>query len=485
MHKAFSTLLLLSLGMTSCKVGPKYEPPVMEIPCEWKSQPCAGLCAESPEDFSWWESFNDPLLNSLIARAAENNLDMGIAATRILAARRELKGKAGDSLPHVDASAACGHVYYSKQALVKGLLGRDDGVKRNVNFFELGFDAEWEIDLFGLREHEANALRAKLEASEENLNDVWVTLSAEVARNYLSLRGFQKRLEVLHKNIESQKNTLELTDELLDIGMSDSIAQLQVQQQLSTMEAQEPLLLLSIEKSIYRLSILLGEEPGNLYCELIEIRPLPELPVCKPIGLPSDLLRRRPDIRKAERELAAATEKVGSAIAGLFPRLSLRGFVGDISTLIQSLFTPASAIWMAGPQLLVPVFNSKLLVEDVVMNKIRTTEALYQYKKTVLLALEESENAIASFHYEWEKQQSLERAMKCNLEALNQSSELYERGLKDYLTVLTISRSFFETEEAYLQSKIDMLLHYVSIYKAIGGGWDLAECDVIMPDCDS
>lgn len=471
----------LLLGLMGCQIGPSYQPPAIDLPKEWHSPSSEGMDLEDPDRLLWWESLNDPLLNSLIQRASERNWDLFIAGTRILEARAERTGKVAELYPHLDASVSTGHLYASKEALVKGILGttcpthHGHSVKRQVNFFEIGFDADWEIDLFGVNKHASNALQAKIESAEENLCDVWITLSAEIARNYVELRSLQQRQQLTEKNIETHKETLYLTQQLLTIGMASALDNLQAEEQIYTMTAQHSLLALSIDKAIYRLSILLGEAPGKLYLELIEPQSIPHLPCEKPLGLPSELLRRRPDIRRAERNLAAATESIASAVAALFPRLSLSGFIGDISTCLKTLTSSASGTWFATPQLLLPIFNSRLLTQDINLNKIQAQRALFEYQKIVLLALEEVENGIASFHYELKRNYYLNQAQATHQETHQLTVQLYQRGLKDYLEVLTTTRALLVAEDTVIQSQTDLLLHYISLYKALGGGWDVAQ----------
>jgi NodT family efflux transporter outer membrane factor (OMF) lipoprotein len=470
--------------MVGCQIGPNYEQPDVDITCDWQSPKSPQMTCESPECYLWWKSLNDPILDSLLERAAMQNLDLYIAATRILEARAELKGKSLDLYPHIDASAGYYHVYYSKDALVNGLLGTaipispDAPVKRNVDFFEMGFDAEWEIDLFGITKHEMCALKAKAEASKEGLCDLWITLSGEIARNYIEMRGLQQRLQLIDKNIKAQKDTLELTNVLLRKGMVNNIDQKQVEQQLSLLMAEKPSVQLGIEKAIHRISVLLGYNPGDLYCELSEIKPLPQLPCDMPIGLPSELLRRRPDIRQAEYQLESATELIGAAVASLFPRLSLRGFIGDISTQWHKLGNPATATWAAGPQLLMPIFNSRLIEQDINFNKIKTREAFYEYQKKVLEALEETENAIASLHYDQERFKYLTSARAADNNAYDLTMALYKKGLKNYLEVLVNYRSLLSSEDALIQSQVTLLNDYIALYKSLGGGWELGDCPV-------
>lgn len=478
MKRSISSLLAVSLMLSGCSVGPVYEPPITEIPCEWHSE-LPETIHDTPEEecTAWWERLNDPLLNELIAYAANQNLDLHIAATRVLLARAEAKAKKGDLYPHIDGSVNYGHVQYSRDALVTGLLGSSLPIEsrrhdRGFNFFEVGFDVDWEIDLFGMRAHEIAALQAQEEAVQDNLCAIWVTLSAEIARNYIELRGLQHKLTIVQRTIEIQDNLVLLTRELQKRGMVDDLTLNKTEAESSTAKAELPAVQLGIHRTIHRLSILLGCPPGDLHDCLEAPGALPTLPENQAIGVPSELLRRRPDIRKAERELAAATERIGSAIAALFPRFSLRGFVGDISSNAGNIFSPSSATWFAGPQLLVPVFNSKLLLQEVQYNKIVTQQALYNYQKTVLEALEEAENAIASYKFGQERLLHMNNAFAIHKKSTDFAEELYQKGLSDYTAVANTEKNLLIAENARLQGEIDLLLHYISLYKAIGGSWE-------------
>lgn len=472
----FWPFLLLSFSILGCSVGPKYTTPEMELPCEWQSDHCEELVDEPVDSLRWWELLNDPMLNCLIERAASQNLDLHIAMTRILEARLAQKGGEGSFYPHLDGSVSYSYASFNQRTLndILGYGRRNGTSQRNVNLFEVGFDAEWEIDLFGMNAHQNKALSAQTEASQEDFSNVWVTLSAEVARYYIELRGFQQRLEVINRDIEAQADTQELTKSLIVGGFAGSVDQAQADEELNLVKAQKPQLEFMIHKNIYHLSVLLGYLPGDLFCLLSTPEALPLLPCRKPIGVPSELLRRRPDIRKAERDLAAATEEVGTAIAALFPRISLTGFIGDITTFC----TTGSLTGFVGPQLLLPIFNSKMLKQDVCLNKIKVEQALFQYQKTVLEALEETETAIAAFHYEMEKNHHLENVRTSSQNAYILSLQLYQNGLKNYLEVQTAHRSFLAAENAALQSQVDLLVNYISLYKSLGGGWEVLPCEL-------
>lgn len=474
----FKGVILFTL-LNGCTMGPKYTPPVMDVPCEWHSPTVQGMDVGTLEQFFWWKALNDPILDSLIERASSQNLDIHLAASRVCQARRIHTGKKGDRLPHVDGSITYGHAYYNQKTLNE-LLGikkcEHHAGKKNVDIFEIGFDADWEIDLFGKTAHELCALQADIESAQESLNDVWVSLSAEIGRNYIELRGYQQQLLLLSKNINAQQETVVLTSDLVAAGLTNTISQNQSQEQLSLLEGKKPLLEFAISKAIHRLSVLLGYPPAELYNELFcSCSALPLLPTDKPIVIPSELLRRRPDIRKAERELAAATERVGSAIAGMFPRLSLQGFIGDINTHLPSLLGNASNTWFAGPQLLLPIFNSRLIEQDIQFNKLKAEQALFEYEKTVLAALEETENAIGAFHAEMARNQYLADALQASREAYSLINDLYQNGFKDYFEVAVGQRNLISNEEIFIQSKIDLLIHYISLYKALGGAWNCSD----------
>ena len=445
-------------------MGPKYEPPAADVPCDWHTPQNDRIKQEASDDSQWWENFRDPCLNQLIELAYSQNLDLQVAAIRVLQARTQVKGKKADLYPRLDGSASCGYACLPKH-IVK------DCLKRTLNFYEVGFDAEWEIDLFGMTAHEIKAAQAQAEAIQESLCSIWITLSAEIAKNYINLRNDQLHLDLIRQTAQLQQDAIARIQELAQRGINSEIEFSNAQGELHAIYAQLPPIELSIDQTINRLSILLGYNPGDLEELLTPCAALPELPCSISIGVPSDLLRRRPDILKAERELAAATEKVGSAIAALFPRFSLRGFLGDIATHAGHLFDPSSATALVGPQILVPIFNSRLLLQSVEYNKLETQAALLNYQKTVLEALEEAENALAAFSREEERNASLAEALKNYKNAAQYTDQLYERGLNDYATVVAARKNLFSAQADYAQSQATLLLNSIALYKAMGGCW--------------
>lgn len=276
-------------------------------------------------------------------------------------------------------------------------------------------------------------MKARYEASKEEFYETWSRISAEVASGYVTLRYQQQLLKVIEKNITIQLEGVMLIQDLLQMGISSTIEEKQIEQQLSLLHAKRSQITLSINKSIHRLSTLLGYSPQGLLCELKASKPLPTIPTDKPIGTPCELLRLRPDIRKAERNLAAALQIECQGVGNLFPHLSLQGFMAYISGIA----------------------------------KIKAQQAYYDYQRVVLNAVEETENALAAFYYELEKNRALLEALRSNLTAYDSVQELNEKGFKSYFEVLTIHQALLASEEAFLQSKLELLLQYIALYKSI------------------
>ncbi len=462
----FKQCLLLFL-LTGCMQRQHNESPAIDLPCSWNSEISAGMQECAIDNYVWWESLHDPLLDSLIERAKLQNLDLYMAAMRILQAREALKGDKAKSLPHLDGSVSYDYVRFNQQTLNRVLdLHKHDHHSRQLNLFELGFDVEWEIDLFGVNANKIKALKNQAEASEEEFHQIELTLIAEVARNYIELRGWQLKLQLIDKQIDLQNELSGLIFGLAYAGFVGDIEEIKSQEELHRLKATKPELELQIKKAIHRLSVLLGYSPETLYFELSEIKPLPDLPYQMPIAIPSELLRQRPDIRKAEKDLASSLALVNSAIAELFPRLTLKGFIGDFSVLGSNSFTA-----FAGPQLFLPIFNSKVLTQSVRINKMKAKETCYQYQKIVLEALEEVENALSHFNSDWKKNHALSQVLNFSQDAYMSTFQLYQRGFKDYREVVEAHRNLLDSQNIYAQSHIDLLVRYVSLYKALGGGW--------------
>ena len=460
--------LVLLLFFSACTVGPNYERPEVVIPSAWKEAQQKGIDTQSAELSRWWTAFNDPLLNSLVERAVKSNLDLRIAEGRIREARAARGFTAADLWPTVDVSGAYSRSRTSKNTLSSPSQG---GGNPERNLFETGFDAAWEIDLFGGARRKVEAADAALEASVEDRRDVSVTLLGDVAKNYIDLRGQQRRLAVARDNLKAQQETLDLTRVRFEAGLVSDLDVAQAEARVSTTAAQIPALESSLKQAAYALDVLLGLQPGALWDELSKETAIPRLPAELLVGLPSDLLRRRPDIRRAERQLAAATAQIGAATADLFPKFSLTGAFGLQSISASDWFAGGSRLWSVGPTIRWPIFDAGKIRANIEIRNAQQEQALHVYEKTVLTAFQDVEISLVNYTKEQVRYRSLINAVAANRRAVQMANELYLKGLNDFLNVLDAQRSLYAAENDLAQSEAAMASNMVSLYKALGGGW--------------
>lgn len=458
------------LLLTACvPVGPDYQPPQSHLPAAFTTlQETEPQHVPGDNRTRWWGLFNDPLLLQLVDQALAANQDLHIAESRIKAARaRYLMTEAA-----ADPSLAAAGLYSQSQ--------RSDNTGSSSNtgsqdLFQAGFDADWELDIFGGQRRSIEAAAATLSASEENRRDVLISLEAEVARNYFELRGSQRRLATARNNLIAQEKTLASVEGRYGLGLVSKLEVAQTQTQKSLLAATLPALDQKIASSTGQLALLLN-------MQLPEIAPLlststtpPDLPLYLPTGLPSDLLRRRPDIRRAERQLAAATAEIGVATADLFPRFSLSGLVGLQSSSLSDLVSSGSRFWSYGPSFNLPLFNRQKLKAAVTITEAQREEMQASYEKTVLSALIETENALIQFAREQETRGSLASAVQTGRQAVKLNEGLYSSGLTDLTDVLSSQRTQYQAEDQLIQSEQQLALSSITLYKALGGGWEIAE----------
>jgi NodT family efflux transporter outer membrane factor (OMF) lipoprotein len=406
------------------------------------------------------------MLDQLAAEAVESNLDLRVATARILEARANRGVVAADLYPNVDVSGS-----YSRNNLSKNAHGGVVGV-RQYDFWQAGFDASWEIDVFGGVARSVEAAQADIEGAIEARRDTLVTLLAEVARNYIELRGAQRQLFITQQNLKSQTDTLDLTEQRFQAGLTSELDVARQRAQVESTASQMPSLQTTIRQSIHQLSVLLGQAPGALSERLSPQRPLPQAPVALPVGLPSELLRRRPDVRQAERALAAATARIGTATADLFPRFSLTGSFGQEATQFKKIFDAGSNVWSIGPAISWPIFDAGRIRANIRVQNARQEQALAQYEQVVLISLRDVEDALIAYDREQARRLSLSNAVDANRRAVDLSNQLYQRGLIDFLSVLDAQRSLFLSEDALARSDTTVSTNLVAVYKALGGGWE-------------
>lgn len=463
--------MMLMMAAAACTVGPKYRAPESPVPSGWRGVEAGAATGRPAEIAAWWTSFNDPGLNSLIERAARANLDLRRAEARVREARARYGVVAADQLPELDASGA----YTRSRTSKNGPLGFSPIAGREVNLYQAGFDASWELDLFGGVRRSIEAAGADIAASVEDRRAVQVSLLAEVARNYIDLRRIQKQTATTRDNIASQQETLGLTRARFHAGLNTGLDVARAEAQVAASRSQIPALEIALKQTIHRLGVLLGEEPGALSEELSKPFPIPGPPAAVTAGLPSDLLRRRPDLRRAERQLAAANARIGVAMADLFPRFSLTGAFGLQSADLSDLPEGGSRFFSIGPALRWPIFSGGRIRANIAVQNAREEQALVVYEQTLLLSLEEVENALVAYAREQNRREFLKEAAAANRRAVEIANELFIRGLANFLDVLEAQRALFASESALDQSDAAVSADLVALYKALGGGWEVSD----------
>jgi NodT family efflux transporter outer membrane factor (OMF) lipoprotein len=445
----------------------------MPVPQAWRESPAAGVPATGSSLERWWTTFHDPILDSLVTRALEGNLDLKIAAARIREARAARRIATSAALPQVDVEGAYSRAKRSDAVppFKSAPGGNSPFGPREQNAFEAGFDAGWEIDVFGGVRRDKEAALAQLQAAEEVRRDVLITLLADVARNYAELRGTQQQLQILEETLRSERDTLELANARLEAGLGTELDTARAEGLLAVNAAQRPALERFAKQAVYRLGVLLGKDPGALASELETPGAIPFAPPEIPLTLPSELLSRRPDLRRAERDLAAATARIGVAKADLFPRFLIMGSLGRRSEDVADLSSGISQFWNLLPVVRWPIFSGGRIRANIRVQDARHEQALRQYEKAVLTALEEVENALSSHTRELRRQESLRASVAANRRALELAMERYTSGLESFLSVLDAERSVYAAEDQLVQSERNAVVSLIAVYKSLGGGW--------------
>lgn len=485
-------LLLAVVCLAGCTVGPDFEPPQPDVPGSWsevreQAPDAVGsrINTRLADIEQWWQVFDDPTLTLLVSQALKNNLNLKQAAQRIVQARAQLAIVSGRELPDVGAGLSYSHRRISDNGLASAAQSSrapvaptppiPGGGLGEVDLFQAGFDASWELDLFGRNRRRTEAARARLAASVESRRGVRVALAAEVARNYFALRGNQYRLQVAREAVASQRETLELIQDRQQAGLASRVAVQRAAGRLATTRSNIPPLETGVRQAMHRLSVLLGKAPGALDARLSEPAALPDVPEQVPVGLPSTLVRRRPDIRRAERLLHAATADIGVAVSRLFPQFSISGNFGFQSTEFDLLDSWGSRFFGIGPSLTIPIFQGGRLRAMIRIEKAQRKQALLAYRQTVLTALREVEDAIVAYRNVQRRRHALAESVAANQDALDMARELYRSGLTGYLAVIDAQQAVLQSRDALAQSVQATRTQLVALYKALGGGWPMPE----------
>ena len=503
------TLLLSGLALAGCSVGPDFTGASSFAPLswlDWHSKPPPkstepSQAAQEPIDPQWWNTFGDPELVKLEQQVAAENLDVRTATFRLAESRSQLDVTSADQFPQVNGNAS----YTREKASNKGVFtafgssqgtaaasGSGQGSSANgsgsglgtgglaassagfppFDIWQYGFDASWELDIWGRVRREIEAGRATVEASADARRAALLSALAEVARDYVQLRGTQETLRITNENLQSARQSLRLTQERAAGGLTTDLDVANQRSQVATNQSQIPQLEQQQQQTINALSLLLGKPPGALESELLAPKPIPMVPPVVPIGLPSELARRRPDIRQAEEQLHSATADIGVAVADFYPRVTLSGSLGIQATQLNGLSTWDARQYALGPSITLPIFEGGQLRATLELRKQQQQEAAINYQKTVLQAWHDVDNALVAYDSEQRRRDQLAEAVRASQQALGLARQRYAQGVADFLDVLTAERTLLAAQQQLADSTTTISTNLVALYKALGGGWE-------------
>lgn len=457
-----ATLSVMLPALTACvAVGPDYQAPSTLLPSSWSGQKATP--AKPAQLAQWWKRFNDPILDSLIEQAVTNNNDVASAKAKIREARAAVQQAGGALYPTLDGK---GSAQRSKSG------GGGSGSGGESTNLSAGLNTSWEIDLFGANYRAIEAARYGLDAEQENMHAILVTMIGDITTNYADLRGLQARIALTQRTVASQRKTAELTRARFNAGDISEVDLANAEGQASSTEAQIPILRTAYAKSLHRLSVLTGQAPTALTSVLSKTKAVPTVPATVTTGIPADLLLNRPDLRVAERRYARTTATIGQRQAALYPSISLTGNISAAGAQIGDLAKSSSISWGIGPSLSVPFFKGGQLNAAVDAAKASRDQAFIDYRKAILTALEEVENASVSLNQRRIQYAKTQKAVRSFRRATELSRDLYTSGSSSFLDLLTAERSLYSNEDNLIQLKVNLMQDYVNLHKALGGGWN-------------
>jgi len=471
-----ATLTALSVGavlaLGACAVGPTYTAPVSALEPAFLNAGAAATNNQAPvtDIAAFWRGFNDPALSQLVERALAANGDVRIAQARLQEARATLQGAQAEQLPNIGVAADA-----TRSLAPEVQFPGTSRSQRTGTVYDAGFTANWELDFFGRNRRASESAAALVEASQAGVHAAQTAVAAEVARNYLELRGLQQRYDVARQSIVNQRDALRLTEARLDAGRGTRLDVARARSLLDSTEATLPALQAAIERTAYRLATLTAQPLRGVAADLAAPQALPSLPVTDlaalPIGTPEQLLRRRPDIVAAERQLAAATANIGVATADLFPRISLTGLIGFATGRLADLGRSDSQQYSLGAGLTWPLLDFGRVRSRIGASEARAQQSLATYEQTVLTALEETEGALTQFTRTAQQTERLASSARNADEAMRLARVRFDAGAVDFLVVIDAERQALSSRDALVQSEVAQATSLVSVYRALGGGW--------------
>jgi len=476
-------LIVLGLvaGLAACAPGPGYRTPRPDEPAGFAAKIGATTPVSSTQPAgpsldlaTWWRALNDEELDSLVDRAVKSNLDLEIALDRLQQARTYEAVVVGHALPDVEASAAAGRGTGSdltKGRADTGLRSADNGAGlQRINTIA-GFDAVWELDLFGKFRREFQAARAETEAARAARYDVLISVVADVVRAYIDLRGLQVRAGILHKASDVLRESLRIVKIRYERGITNELDVALATRELATLEAQIAPVEAEVNAAQYTLAVLVGAYPENMVQELSKPDLIPSMPLPAPPGVPLDLLKRRPDIQVAERQLAAATARIGVATADLFPQVALVGSIGSQGQGWGTTPSVSRHIWSFGPGAVWPLLDFGALDAEVDIAQLAARASLVNYRKTILNAVQQVDTSLDAYQAQEVRMENLSTAMVAGQRAVDLATSRYDRGLTDFLNVVDAERQFYDLQEQYAEAQVAEGEQFVQLYKSLGGGW--------------
>jgi NodT family efflux transporter outer membrane factor (OMF) lipoprotein len=461
-------VLLSGVALAGCAVGPDYSTPKIALPAHWGDAKTTQ--ATKPVELAqWWRRLNDPVLNDLVEQAVQGNLDVATAKAKIREARAMQREAVGALFPSLTGSGSATRNQVSSNTLGSSATPATTSI---YNEFQAGFDASWELDLFGANRRAVEAATYGTDAAEDDLRSTLVTLIGDVTSYYAEARGYQARIALARRTAASQRETAALTQRKFEAGSSSAVDVAKAVGEAATTEANIPTYEAAYAQDVHRLGVLLGREPAALSQLLARGAPIPAPRLPLPTGIPADVLASRPDVRQAERQLAQYTAKIGQAEAALYPSVSLTGSLSTTALKIGDLGKTSSVGWSWGPSINVPIFNGGQLRAAVEVAQAQRDQYYVAWRSAVLTALEDVENAIVSLAQERAKIRSLTEAARRYGEAARLSGSLYDAGTQSFFDLLDAERSQYSAEDSLLQSRIAIATDYIALAKALGGGWD-------------
>jgi outer membrane protein, multidrug efflux system len=466
-------IVLIFLIMAGCTVGPDYRRPETAVPKQWHNFSSASKDPQGQLE-TWWKSFNDPVLDQLIVDAITANLDLKQALARIEIARTERSATLTAVLPSLSARSNLSRRFNNTTGGAQtggSNVGGGFGIgSQHINIFQMGFDAQWELDFFGGIRRSVEEADAKIEAETENNRDILVTVLAEVARNYIDLRANQNLLSVSRETLSIQQDLYTLTQVRQQAGLANTLDVAQAQAQLDNTEAVMPIYETQVKQLTHALAILLGREPGALSVKLAGGGSVPVISSKLIVDLPSELLQRRPDIRRAERQMASANAAIGVATAELYPKVNLAAFLGLQNLRITDI-TPIGKSWSSAASLSMPIFNWGKINANIKSKKIQYEQTFINYRYSVLNAFREVEDGLVAYTQEQARNKSLVQSVEANRLTVKLANERYFSGLTSFLDVIEAQQRFYQAQTNLVTSEAKISNNLVAIYKSMGGGW--------------